>query len=219
MKEIENDVRVKSSNTDNQDQPDLNNELQKQNQSNQENANETNFQKTLQCTDDFLIDFEKEIGDLLSNFIETRKYQKEKDMSFSLKRNDLVGLNNYKNTCYINSFLQIIYHIRLVKKQLIKNAEGNDKYENELKILFHDMDILSLEEANKVAEPISFINLLNIDVSISDDVSEFACDLLNRLSKRIQSFFTITTQEEVKRSNEGIIDITTSDYINDFLYM
>ncbi|KAK8860216.1 hypothetical protein M9Y10_011881 [Tritrichomonas musculus] len=78
------------------------------------------------------------------------------------------------------------------------------------------MDILSLEEANKVAEPISFINLLNIDASISEDVSEFACDLLNRLSKSIQCFFTITTQEEVKRSNEGIIDITTSDYINDF---
>lgn len=92
MKEIENDVRVKSSNTDNQDQTDLNNELQKQNQSNQENTNETNFQITLQCTDDFLIDFEKEIDDLLSNFIETRKYQKEKGMSFSLKRNDLVGL-------------------------------------------------------------------------------------------------------------------------------
>ena len=92
MKEIENDVRVKSSYTDNQDQTDLNNELQKQNQSNQENTNETNFQIALQCTDDFLIDFEKEIDDLLSNFIETRKYQKEKGMSFSLKRNDLVGL-------------------------------------------------------------------------------------------------------------------------------
>ena len=116
VKEIENDVRVKSSNTDNQDQPDLNNDSQKQNQSNQENANETNFQKTLQSTDEFLIDFENEIDDLLPNFIETRKYQKEKDMSFSLKRNDLVGLNNYKNTCYINSFLQIIYHISLVKK-------------------------------------------------------------------------------------------------------
>lgn len=99
---------------------------------------------------------------------------------------------------------------------MINNAEGNNKYENELKILFHEIDILSLEEAKKVAEPISFINLLNIDASISEDVSEFACDLLNRLSKNIQSFFTITTQEEVKRSNEGIIDITTSDYTNDF---
>jgi ubiquitin C-terminal hydrolase len=49
------------------------------------------------------------------------------------------------NTCYINSFLQILFHINEMKRQILEIKNSNDKMIQELQQVF--INLLFQEEA------------------------------------------------------------------------
>ena len=116
-----------------------------------------------------------------SNLSDWRLYFKE-----SQKSSPFVGLKNLGCTCYINSLIQIFYHIPLMRESLLKckfpASKNNCFYQ--LKIIFYSLKYLQ----TSYYSPKSFMDNYDdqkLNVSVQMDAFEFFCDFLDKIEQKI----------------------------------
>ena len=118
-----------------------------------------------------------------SNLSDWKLYFKE-----SLKSAPFVGLKNLGCTCYINSLIQIFYHIPLMRESLLKCkcpvSKNNCFYQ--LKIIFYSLKYLQ----TNYYSPKSFMDNYDdekLNVNNQMDAFEFFCDFLDKIEQKIKN--------------------------------
>ena len=116
-----------------------------------------------------------------NNLSDWRLYFKENQ-----KTSPFVGLKNLGCTCYINSLIQIFFHIPLMRESLLKCecpvAKNNCFYQ--LKIIFYSLKYLQ----TSYYSPKSFMDNYDdqkLNVSVQMDAFEFFCDFLDKIEQKL----------------------------------
>ena len=118
-----------------------------------------------------------------------------------------IGLINLGATCYINSIIQILYHINDFRESILYCDVNDEEHNvlNELYIIFNSLKFCK----DKYYNPISFINNFdneNIDVNQQRDVHEFMLNLFDKIENRLKKtknedlikyFFQITLMDKI----------------------
>ena len=119
-----------------------------------------------------------------------------------------IGLKNLGCTCYMNSLLQVFYHIIPFRESLLKCNCKEEKKNSlcEVKKLFNSLKYIN---DSFYYTPNSFVNnfddeILNVHQQM--DVDEFFADILNKLEKRLK-----------KSENENLIKYFFQGRLNDNL--
>ena len=117
-----------------------------------------------------------------------------------------IGFINLGATCYINSLLQILYHIEEFRESILycDVVDEEQNVLNEISIIYFSLKSYK----DKYYNPISFIkNYENeiIDINHQQDVHEFMLNLIDKLENRLKNtknenlmkyFFQLTLNEK-----------------------
>jgi len=120
------------------------------------------------------------------------------EKSSQAKCYDFIGIINEGNTCYMNSIIQILFHLPIVRSLIFKNAFP-DKEEYYAVINLQRLFYALMTETSAIRISYMF-NVLGLDKKIQHDVHEIFVNLLETIEKVITNFsdnFLGTTEQIV----------------------
>ncbi|EGR31187.1 hypothetical protein IMG5_116130 [Ichthyophthirius multifiliis] len=118
-----------------------------------------------------------------------------------------VGLRNQGNTCYMNSYLQTLYHLSFFAKQVL-NIPSNQKIDNfpdALQILFYDL--LTGTTQQQTTNLLKSFGWEYEDAQVQHDIQEFGCHLIETLEQNMDKY------PELKGSVQKLFQGQTIYYI------
>lgn len=135
---------------------------------------------------------------------ENHKKQSNINDFFTKTTEDYLGLPNQGATCYLNSLLQVLYHLKKFRKFIYeKNVEQNEaNFIFCLQLLFRDLQLRKSRRSTKHLT--NALKWNKEEISTSQDVSEF-----------YKFFFeSILNGEKATSLFEGMFDITITNFNN-----
>ena len=131
-----------------------------------------------------------------------------------------VGLDNYGNTCYINSVIQMFYHCTALRRRLaeIYETKKNDKNSSVLHQLAALFNTMSSQKASKAARigPNDFVRFVKKENILFDnreqqDAHEFLLFVLNTIQEDEKKLFGLNDQElgPIQRIFQGEVAYST----------
>jgi ubiquitin carboxyl-terminal hydrolase 7 len=102
------------------------------------------------------------------------------------------GLLNLRNTCYLNSIIQSLFHAKIFRDKIISSNFKENSIGESLQQLFEK---LIDEQQNEAASPQRLANCLKINANLQEDAEEFYLKLLNGLD------YSLVDTEDNKNNN------------------
>ena len=97
------------------------------------------------------------------------------------------GIVNQGNTCYMNSYLQVLYHIQKFR-QLIFDLEptAQDKFPRTFQNMFYELTSESVTKQVGTEELSKSYGWTKKEVDVQQDIQEFSCVLLEAVEKKVK---------------------------------
>lgn len=135
--------------------------------------------------------------------------------NFCIINRKLIGFSNIGNSCYMNSFLQILFHCPFFLKELKKI---NNQYNSGKSLIKSLIDLSENPNEKKYLYSIKTFmeNISDYESSNQNDSQEFGKDLINEIIINIKKLKGINEQRSETDINSDIISITekTNRYKN-----
>ena len=132
-----------------------------------------------------------------------------------------VGLDNYGNTCYINSVIQMFYHCTALRRRLAEIYEVTKKNDKNVTVLHRLVSLFNTMSAQKVDKaarlgPNDFVRFVKKENILFDnreqqDAHEFLLFVLNTIQDDEKKLFNIDEQEmgPIQRIFQGEVAYST----------
>lgn len=130
--------------------------------------------------------------------------------------NNMKGFENIGNSCYINSFLQILFHT----KNFINNLKK--EYENSYNKSSFIKNLIDLSETHNKKYLYFIQNYMKNNYSkyspfLQGDSQNFGMDLINEIIKNIKGEENFSSEYENKNGNEIMLDLYKKDKYKTFI--